>query len=1557
MNKTARWTLLITLTIAALLIGWNTTQLVSSQSSSKNTKSESNRKAKQTRGSSAAVDEWAKNAFDVLDLGKAEERSLFVDGDDQGLEGDEDPDLPPWLAGKIDKGTYLQMRGDNIDMLRGRPFNLPYDPRVRAIREMEKQEAALKQRSAPESLSVWTALGPHPIPNGQTSDTAVPVSGRTISIAIHPTDPDTVYVGTANGGIWKTTNGGTNWTSLFDLQLQSMAIGAITIDPTDSSIVYVGTGENGFSGDSFVGVGLYIIRNANSASPTLNGPFNLDGSAADVLTGRAIGRILVNPADNNTIFVCTTSAIGGNPGAGPFAIPSRGIYRSTNAQSATPTFNKIAITGVVNQSANVVDMVMDPGDGNVIVASVVGATSDGGLYRTADALSATPTFARTRTLPDGATNGRAELDINRNGAVVTVYAAVGQTSTIALGGPANCAASRSGYVTKSVDGGATWSTPMAGSTGFCGGQCFYDIAIAATKDNSTIHLGGAARGGAATCLIDVMKRSTGGGSFVRNDSTLHADEHALAIAPSNQNVVYTSSDGGIWRSADNGTTWVSKNNFEYTATQFQGLSLHPFDRYFTIGGTQDNGTNCLAPDGVTWSHCRDGDGGYTLIDNNALDTTNVTMYHTFFNQSNNQIAFERADDTSFAWTFRGCSGAVSNNGMTCGDTVLFYAPMAKGPGNPNTIYFGTDRLYRSVNRGDLMALVSQGPLVAGQPLTTIGISPQNDNVRIVGLRNGQVFATTTGSTTLTNVTGANFPPVNPNDNTRKAIGRAVIDPNNPNTAYVTFASYFDTAVPLDQHIFKTINLNNATPTWTAAGNGIPNIPVSAFVVDPQDSNRLYAGSDIGVYQSTDGGANWTPLGTGLPRAPVFDMEISNVHRVLRIATHGRGLYEIDIPGQKLPIIRAGGNGGTGPGGASALVAEACAPNNGAIDSGEVVTISFGIKNLGGGPTTNLVATLQPTGGVMLSAGPQVQNYGAIPAGGTVTRNFTFTATGQCDKSLTPTFQIQDGATNFGILSVTYTLGALVTGAPAFAENFDAAVPPALPAGWATVVNAGTVTPWTTTTAFSDSAPNSAATDGSATPADNSLTTPTIAIPVAPAGVNPGVRLSFSNYYNTEGGFDGGVLEISINGGAFADIITAGGSFVSGGYNTSIGATDSVLTGRQAWSGNSNGFINTTVILPPASYGQNAQLRWRTAYDTGTNPAGGGMRVDTVSVFTASRICCGAPTAAPATISGRVTTADGTPVAGVSLNLSGARTTRAITDAAGNYRFSNVDTDAFYSITPALVNYHFAPESRSFSLLANMTDAVFTATPDLSASGNAIDTPDYFVRQHYLDFLGREPDDSGFNFWSDQMTSCGRDASCFERRRINVSAAYFLSIEFQETGGLVDGLNRASYGRAPRYAEFMPDTATVARDVIVGRAGWAQTLEANKQAFVAAWMDRADFRAAYDGLANSAFVDSLISHAGAGFNGDRAALVTGLTNGSLTRAAVLRQVVENEGFTHAKHNEMFVMMEYFGYLRRDPDASGYQFWLNKLNQFGGNFEQAEMVKAFINSGEYRQRFGQ
>jgi hypothetical protein len=151
---------------------------------------------------------------------------------------------------------------------------------------------------------------------------------------------------------------------------------------------------------------------------------------------------------------------------------------------------------------------------------------------------------------------------------------------------------------------------------------------------------------------------------------------------------------------------------------------------------------------------------------------------------------------------------------------------------------------------------------------------------------------------------------------------------------------------------------------------------------------------------------------------------------------------------------------------------------------------------------------------------------------------------------------------------------------------------------------------------------------------------------------------------------------------------------------------------------------------------------------------------------------------------------------------------------------------------------------------------------------------------------------------------------------------------------------------------------VAQGVQVGVGNWSGTLNANKEAFIAAWVARPAFVSAYGGLANDAYVDALLGHTGVSFGqGERDALVNGLNSGTLTRATALRQIAEDGRFMAAKRNEAFVMMQYFGYLRREPDAAGYQFWLNKLNQFNGNFEQAEMVKAFIVSGEYRARFGQ
>jgi hypothetical protein len=249
-----------------------------------------------------------------------------------------------------------------------------------------------------------------------------------------------------------------------------------------------------------------------------------------------------------------------------------------------------------------------------------------------------------------------------------------------------------------------------------------------------------------------------------------------------------------------------------------------------------------------------------------------------------------------------------------------------------------------------------------------------------------------------------------------------------------------------------------------------------------------------------------------------------------------------------------------------------------------------------------------------------------------------------------------------------------------------------------------------------------------------------------------------------------------------------------------------------------------------------------------------------------------------------------------------------------------------------------------------------------------------VRQHYVDFLNRDPDADGLAFWTNQITQCGADVACTELKRINVSAAFFLSIEFQETGYLVYRTYKTGFGNlagAPvpvKFTDFLRDTQQIGQGVQVGIGDWQAQLETNKQAFVLAFVQRTDFLAAFpNSLTAEQFVTQLNNNAGGFLSaGEKASLVTilGATPADvMTRASVLRSVAEDQDLKNAEQNKAFVLMQYFGYLRRNPDDppepglnfDGYNFWLGKLNQFNGNFVDAEMVKAFIISTEYRQRF--
>ena len=265
--------------------------------------------------------------------------------------------------------------------------------------------------------------------------------------------------------------------------------------------------------------------------------------------------------------------------------------------------------------------------------------------------------------------------------------------------------------------------------------------------------------------------------------------------------------------------------------------------------------------------------------------------------------------------------------------------------------------------------------------------------------------------------------------------------------------------------------------------------------------------------------------------------------------------------------------------------------------------------------------------------------------------------------------------------------------------------------------------------------------------------------------------------------------------------------------------------------------------------------------------------------------------------------------------------------------------------------------------------------------NPIDNSAYFVRQQYRDFLSREPDASGWDFWVNNMDSCPVGSTFTECQnlkpaiRVDTSAAFFLSIEFQQTGYLVYRTYKAAYGNLPgapvpiRFSEFLPDTQQIGQGVVVGQSGWEQALETNKQNFMTSFVQRPRFTSAYPtSMTVQQFVDALYTNAGlvptSAPNRPKAISEFNSTTPAdpAARARALRDVAEDPMLTQQEFNRAFVLMQYFGYLRRNPndtpdsDFSGYNFWLGKLDQFGGNYQAAEMVKAFIVSSEYRQRFG-
>ena len=782
---------------------------------------------------------------------------------------------------------------------------IPAGARQRSFEQMEVAEArqrALNLRVAEIQQQAWQALGPNPIGTqiGQFpinyGDRRVACSGRVAAIALHPqydgTNNRTVYLGAAQGGVWRSDDNGDTWRPLSDNQ-PSLAIGSLAIDPTNPNVIWAGTGDNGEFG-GYYGAGLLKSTDGGATWQVITGPNSTLTPTQPAFINAGILKVEIDPSNTNTVYIATnpghSSSAASKTGA-EAPLGQRGLWKTTDGGQTWTNLN------VTNDGGRIsaMDVITDPLNRQRVIASMYGA----GLFRSENGGQSWTRLAGG--LPaDGF--GRIALTIGpalQGGQNSTIYAAVARTDNNLLG------------IYGSTDNGTTWTRVTSPQLG---GQANYNLAI--TVDPTDARVVYYATSANADNDGGTVWRTTNAGQSWQDLSKgdpatggLHADSHAIVVARSNPNILFTGNDGGIWRTNNakaNTVAWASLNN-TLSITQFQVIALHPTSLDFIVGGTQDNGSNRYSGN-ASWANFAEGDGGFAYID----QSNPKVVWHTYQND-NAETGFGprvTLDGTvnNIDWTDRGCRRCQTQpGGFNARDRVSFYAPLAGHAGftgaNGNVVYFGTHRLYRTANRG--ATWTGLGPssdgygsdLTKGEGyLTAIaahprlnpaqGSDPQGEVVW-AGTSDGNVQVTTDAgklaTATWRNVTKAPLP--------SRFITDIGLDANDQRRAVVTFSGFNANTPSTPGKVFLT---NDQGGTWTDITGDLPDTPANSIAIDPNQANTFYVGTDIGVFQTSNGGTNWTRLGTGLPRIAVFTVRYHAATKNLVIGTHGRGVYRLAL---------------------------------------------------------------------------------------------------------------------------------------------------------------------------------------------------------------------------------------------------------------------------------------------------------------------------------------------------------------------------------------------------------------------------------------------------------------------------------------------------------------------------------------------------------------------------------------------------------------------------------------------------------------------------------------
>ena len=726
--------------------------------------------------------------------------------------------------------------------------HVPTGARLNAIREIERidREARTRRqairtaiaapgRAATADSTNWTLIGPRPTDSGSAYVTA----GRANAIAIDPRDNNVVYMGAAEGGVWKTTDGGITWKPLTDDQA-SLAIGAIALDPTNPDTVYVGTGEENFAGDSYYGAGILKSTDGGTSWTNIVGPF---------LRAR-IGFLAIHPT-NGQVLLCTTLI---------------GVWRSADgANSWTQVLSGAAGTGVT----------FDPTNGNIAYAALgeSGANAQKGVYRSTDGGQTWKPIMGTGANALPASNlGRIELAIAPS-TPTTLYVSLENSRDSTLLG-----------IYKTTDSGATWNQLTTAPPNFCAKQCFYDMALRVHPSNPDIVFGGG---------FQIIRSLDGGATWVTlpltgpNQVEMHVDQHYVAFTRDGSKM-FIANDGGMYSTTDITAPAVNWTNLNETLaiTQFYpGLSVHPTDPAFALGGTQDNGPQLYSGQ-LSWSNLIGCDGGWAAYDSSLASTAHVTCQGDLL--KNNQAIFTSIDGVTNLFP--------SQYGIDPNDRNEFIPPIVVDPSNPQVLYYGTFRLWQSRDGGGIWRALSPD-LTDGNHGTvrTIAVAPGDGSTIYAGAADVQVLSTS-GATNRVQVTrNANDASATWVDRTAglppRVITQIRVDAIDAATAYATFSG-FAMGSDTQGHVFKT---TDAGAGWRDVSGNLPNIPVNDLAIDPDLPDTLYIATDAGVMATTNGGATWATLGNGLPKVVVESLVLHRPARILRAATHGRSVWDIALP--------------------------------------------------------------------------------------------------------------------------------------------------------------------------------------------------------------------------------------------------------------------------------------------------------------------------------------------------------------------------------------------------------------------------------------------------------------------------------------------------------------------------------------------------------------------------------------------------------------------------------------------------------------------------------------